>query len=91
MNVDVAIDVAREAMLQTLMLAGPLLLAALLAGALVGLIQAVTQIQDPTISLVPKIFAVFLTLAVCLPWLVGRMLEFSERLFGTVPSFLAGG
>lgn len=91
MNVDLAMDVAREAMMQTLILAGPMLLVALVVGAIVGLMQAVTQIQDPTISLVPKIVAVFLALAVCLPWLLGRMLEFSERLFGTVPSFLAGG
>ena len=91
MNADLVIQLARESMLQTVLMAGPALLAALLIGALVGLLQAVTQIQDPTISLVPKILGIFLTLAICLPWLIERMLDFSQRLFGSVPTFLGGG
>lgn len=91
MGVDAVIDLGREAMLQTLMLAGPLLAVTLLVGTVVGFLQAVTQIQDATISLVPKILAVFLTLAVCLPWLMERILDFSQRMFGTVPSFISGG
>jgi len=87
MSVDAVIDLGREAMLQTVMVAGPLLLVALLVGTVVGFVQAVTQIQDATISLVPKILAVFLTLALCLPWLMDRMLDFSQQMFGTLPTF----
>ena len=91
MGADSVIELGREAMMLTLTLAGPILIVALLVGAAVGFFQAVTQIQDSTISLVPKILAVFLTLAVSLPWLVERMLEFSQRMFGTMPTFLSGG
>ena len=91
MGADSVIELGREAMMLTLTLAGPILVVALLVGAAVGFFQAVTQIQDSTISLVPKILAVFVTLAVSLPWLVERMLEFSQRMFGTMPTFLSGG
>ena len=87
MGVDAVIDLGREAMMQTMMIAGPLLIVALVVGTAVGFVQAVTQIQDSTISLVPKILAVFLTLALCLPWLMDRMLDFSQQMFGTVPTF----
>ena len=91
MPADAVIDLGREAMLLTLSLAGPILIVALLVGTAVGFLQAVTQIQDATIALVPKILVVFLALAVCMPWLVERMLAFSQRMFGTLPSFLSGG
>ena len=91
MGADSVIELGREAMMLTLTLAGPILVVALLVGAAAGFFQAVTQIQDSTISLVPKILAVFVTLAVSLPWLVERMLEFSQRMFGTMPTFLSGG
>ena len=91
MQADAIIDLGREAMMLTLSLAGPILLVSLLVGTAVGFLQAVTQIQDATISLVPKILAVFVTLAVCLPWLLERLLEFSQNMFGTMPTFLNGG
>lgn len=91
MEVDLVLDMTRETLWQTMVLAGPPLIAALVIGGIVGLFQAITQVQDTTISLVPKILAVFITLAVCLPWLVDGMLEFSQKMFGSVPSFLIGG
>jgi len=91
MGADSVIDLGREAMMLTLTLAGPILIVALLVGAAVGFFQAVTQIQDSTISLVPKILAVFFALAISLPWLMERMLVFSQRMFGTMPTFLTGG
>jgi flagellar biosynthetic protein FliQ len=91
MEVDMVMDLARQTMWQTLMLAGPPLIAALVIGGIVGLFQAITQVQDTTISLVPKILAVFITLAICLPWLMSSMLEFSQKMFGTHPTYLIGG
>ncbi len=91
MGADSVIDLGREAMMLTLTLAGPILIVALLIGTAVGFFQAVTQIQDSTISLVPKILAVFIALAISLPWMMERMLEFSQRMFGTMPTFLTGG
>ncbi len=91
MQVDLAIDVARDAMFQALVLAGPLLFVALAVGTVVGVLQAITQVQDATISLVPKIIGVLCAAAILLPYLIEHLLEFSERLFGTLPSFLFGG
>jgi flagellar biosynthetic protein FliQ len=87
---DALIDVAREAMITSLTLMAPLLLAGLLIGMFVGVLQAITNVQDPTISLVPRIMVMLLALMVCLPWLIGRMVEYSHSVFSHVP-FTSGG
>ena len=87
---DALIDVAREAMLTSLTLMAPLLVAGLLIGMFVGVLQAITNVQDPTISLVPRIMVMLLTLMVCLPWLIGRMVEYSHSVFSYVP-FISSG
>jgi flagellar biosynthetic protein FliQ len=56
----------------------------------VGVLQAITNVQDPTISLVPRIMVMLLTLMVCLPWLIGRMIEYSHSAFSQIP-FTGGG
>ena len=90
MQTDAVIDLAREVVWQAMMLAGPPLAVALVVGAVIGVAQAVTQVQDATISLVPRIAAILLTLAVCAPWLLSQIMDFSQRMFGTVPSFVVG-
>jgi len=90
MQTDAVIDLMRETIMQAMVLAGPPLIVALIVGALIGFAQAITQIQDATISLVPRMIAILLTLAVCAPWLLSRIMEFSQRMFGTVPPFIAG-
>ena len=62
-------------------IAAPMLLVGMAAGLLVGLIQALTQIQDQTVAFVPKILAMAGVLIVCLPWLVMRMVEFTQGMF----------
>jgi flagellar biosynthetic protein FliQ len=89
-GMDALVDVAREAMITTLTLMAPLLLAGLLIGMFVGVVQAITNVQDPTISLVPRIMVMLLTLMVCLPWLIGRMVEYSHSMFSHIP-FTGGG
>ncbi len=91
MTVDAIVDLARDASLQILFLAGPPLLVALMVGTAVGFFQAITSVQDATISLVPKIAAVFFTLALMLPWLLERLLLFSSRMFGELPMTVLGG
>ena len=54
-------------------------------GLLIGLIQALTQIQDQTISFVPKIVTMVLVLVMCLPWLIQRMMTYSEDLITNIP------
>jgi flagellar biosynthetic protein FliQ len=62
-------------------IAAPLLLVGMAAGLLVGLLQALTQVQDQTVSFVPKILAMAGVLIACLPWLVTRMVEFTRTVF----------
>jgi flagellar biosynthetic protein FliQ len=62
-------------------IAAPLLLVGMAAGLLVGLMQALTQIQDQTVAFVPKILAMAAVLIACLPWLVMRMVEFTRVVF----------
>ena len=62
-------------------IAAPLLLVGMAAGLLVGLLQALTQVQDQTVAFVPKILAMAAVLIACLPWLVTRMVEFTRVVF----------
>lgn len=76
-----AIDLAREALIVAVILAAPMLIVGMLAGLAVGLVQALTQIQDQTVSFVPKLLAMAAVLVACLPWLMTRMLEFTRSVF----------
>jgi len=76
-----AIDLVREALLAAVVLALPMLAVGMLAGLVIGLIQALTQIQDQTVSFVPKIMAMAAVLIACLPWLMSRMVEFTRHVF----------
>ncbi len=79
------VDLARDALLLTLMLAGPLLVAALAVGLLVSLIQAVTQIQEQTLAFVPKLFAVAALFLVLLPWMLQMLVRYTTELFRSLP------
>lgn len=81
MDASAASDFVREALIQAVIIASPVLLVGMAAGLLVGLIQALTQVQDQTVSFVPKILAMALAMVVCLPWLITRMVEFAGDMF----------
>jgi flagellar biosynthetic protein FliQ len=85
MDAQYAIDLGREALTTALVLGAPLLLVALAVAFVVGVFQALTQIQDQTLAFVPKIVAVLVAAAFCLPWLVHRMVEYSQLLLGSSP------
>jgi flagellar biosynthesis protein FliQ len=82
------IDWSREALRMSLLLGGPLLAVALLAGLVVNVLQTVTQLHEPVVGLVPRLFAVLLVLLAILPWLVGRWLNFTVDLIGSIPDLL---
>ncbi|MEX2173307.1 MAG: flagellar biosynthetic protein FliQ [Pirellulaceae bacterium] len=86
-----AVTLAQQAMLTALVISAPLLLVGMLAGLLIGLAQALTQVQDQTVSFVPKILAMTAALVFCLPWLVQKMVEYSEVLITNIPKTIAGG
>jgi flagellar biosynthesis protein FliQ len=91
MDAQSAVDLGREALSLSLIIGAPVLLAGVLVGLVIGLIQALTQIQDQTISFVPKIVAMALVTAACLPWLIQRMVTYSEDLITRIPQSLLGG
>jgi flagellar biosynthetic protein FliQ len=73
-----AIDLSREAIRTCIMVGGPILVASLVIGLLVSVLQAMTQLHDQTISFVPKILLLLVALAACLPWLTDQMLDFTK-------------
>ena len=75
---DAAIDLGREALLQTLWLALPILGVALVTGLVIGIFQTMTQIQEQTVSLVPRMLATLVTLIVLLPWMVSRLVDYFQ-------------
>ena len=76
-----AVDLCRTTLMAAVVIATPLLLVGMAAGLLVGLLQALTQVQDQTVAFVPKILAMAGVLIACLPWLVTRMVEFTRTVF----------
>ena len=79
-------DLAYQGMKLTLTIAGPLLGTALAVGLLVSVIQAATQINEMTLSFIPKILAVFAVLIVAGPYLIGEIVDFTRHLFLTIPT-----
>lgn len=80
------LHLSREALVLALLLSAPPLLAALLSGLTTGLLQAVTQVQDPALGAVPRIAAVLVALALAGPWMGGRLARFA----GEVLALAAG-
>ncbi len=81
MDAQTAIDLCRNSLITALILGAPMLLVAMAAGLVIGLLQALTQIQDQTVSFVPKLLAMSAVLVACLPWLMTRLVEFTRDAF----------
>ncbi len=81
MDAESAVDLCREALMSAVIMSAPLLLVGMAAGLAIGLVQALTQIQDQTVSFVPKILAMAAVIVVCLPWLVERIVDFTRVAF----------
>jgi flagellar biosynthetic protein FliQ len=91
MNEDVVINVSMQALQLAFMVALPLLLVALVVGLAVSVFQAVTQIQEQTLSFIPKIIAMGVTLVVGGPWMLNQLVTYTERLYGSIPTLVSGG
>ena len=81
MDASTSIDLCRSTLLTAVVIASPMLLVGMAAGLAVGLIQALTQIQDQTVSFVPKLLAMAAVLLACLPWLLTQMVDFTHVIF----------
>ena len=85
MTDQMVITIGRDALTTTLLMAGPLLGVALVVGLAVSVFQAVTQINESTLTFVPKILAIFAAMAVLGSWMIGVIVNYTSRLFGLLP------
>lgn len=83
-----AVELGRQALLIATLVAAPILLAGLVVGLVIGLMQALTQIQEQTVAFVPKLAAMVLALAFSLPWVLSRLIEYSQTLISNIPNTL---
>jgi flagellar biosynthesis protein FliQ len=88
MSIEQVIQFGREAMLVTLLMSAPLLGFALLVGVVISIFQAVTQIQEMTLTFVPKIIVVMLAVIVFGPWMLRILLNFTTQLFINLPTYM---
>ena len=82
------LEIARDAFWVTLMVAGPAMLAGLAVGLSIALLQALTQVQELTLVFVPRIIIMFITIALCLPFMGGALGRFATELYARIA---AGG
>ena len=85
MDTSEAIDLVRQAVALILVIGAPVLVTGLVVGLVVSVFQAVTQVQEYTLSFVPKIAAMLAALMVFVPWMMSRLVEFSRTMFGSMP------
>lgn len=82
------VEIGRNALEITLMISAPLFLAALVTGLIVSIFQAATQINEATLSFVPKLVVIFITLIVAGPWMITIMTDYMRRLYESIPSMI---
>lgn len=91
MNQDTVVNLASQAITLALSVAGPLLLASLVIGLVISIFQAVTQIQEQTLSLIPKIVGIVLVIVLLGPWMVNKMVTYTQNLYGSIPTLVGNG
>ncbi|WP_022955801.1 flagellar biosynthesis protein FliQ [Perlucidibaca piscinae] len=85
MTPDMVIELGRQALIVTVLLAAPLLISALIAGLLIGLFQAATQIQDMTLSFIPKLIVLIVALGLTGHWMLRLLIDYTRNLFQMIP------
>jgi len=81
-------EIGRQAIEVTLLVAAPMLLAALIVGLIISIFQAATQINESTLQFVPKLVAMFIVLLLAGPWMLQYMMDYIQRLFGSIPQLI---
>lgn len=85
MQPDLALDLGRQALMLMLIISVPLLGVGLVVGVAISIIQAVTQIQEMTLTFVPKIIVMAITAALMMPYIMQLLMEYATEMFGTMP------
>lgn len=88
MTPEYVIKLGQDSLMLVLLLGGPVLVVALVVGLAVSIFQAVTQVHEMTLTFIPKILAVGVTVIFILPWVMQRMLDFTRQLLMSIPSLV---
>lgn len=91
MNEDVVINVGMQAMQLAFKVAMPLLLVGLVIGLVISVFQAVTQIQEQTLTFIPKIVGMGVVLVVAGPWMLSEVVTYTQQLYSSIPTMIDGG
>lgn len=88
MTPETVMTMGRTAMEVTLMVSAPLLLVALIIGLVISIFQAATQINEATLSFIPKLVGIFIALVVAGPWMLSTMLDYMRQVFTSIPGLI---
>jgi flagellar biosynthetic protein FliQ len=86
MDTAMVVDLGRQALWMTMLISAPLLGVALLVGLIIGVFQAATSINEQTLSFIPKLVALGLTLAILGGWMINTLVDYTRVLFGRIPT-----
>ncbi len=85
MDMGAALDIGRNAFFMALSTSAPILLIGLIVGLVISILQSVTQLQEQTLTFVPKIAAMVVAASYFIPWIANRMLDYTREMFSTFP------
>ena len=88
MGAQEAIDLGQAALWMMILVAAPVLITGFAVSLIIGLLQALTQVQESTVSFFPKLVLMVLALSISLPWLISVMVEYSRNLFAGIPELM---
>lgn len=88
MNQDLVISLATDAIMLSLKVAGPILIVGLVIGFLISIFQAVTQIQEQTLTFIPKIIGLILVIVTAGPWMLSQILVYTTELYAGIPELI---
>lgn len=88
MSEDIVISLGRDAIWTTVMLSAPLLISALVVGLIVSVIQAVTQINEATLTFIPKMLTIVVVMIVLAPWMTQMITSYTTELFTSLPNYV---
>ncbi|MBS3909689.1 MAG: flagellar biosynthesis protein FliQ [Actinobacteria bacterium] len=88
MTDSLAMEIGKNALILTLQLALPVLVFSLITGLTISILQAVTQIQEFTLTFIPKLLATMLALAIFGPWMLNKLIDFTTSIFVNLPTYI---
>lgn len=88
MTQSMVVGIMRDAFVMVLLIAGPIMAVALIVGLIISIIQATTQIQEQTLTFVPKIFTVVFFLLLMMPFILGKMRDYTEGIFESMANIV---